>query len=431
MRLLGKIVLPLAVGLIAALAAVAARALFTLSMVDTALAAAAVFCCLMVLAIYAGQAISGHLMRKKLTAFSSYDKDIVRRLDQIERDHPGREQFARLDERLDGLEDTVLGQLAALSGTGGQLQGASSPGLTPVSGGSRNNGSDWAVDFDNENVVRLVTGKEDEKAALKNRRQMQREAAEALENGTLRIKLQPVIDLLTRQIAYVAAVPCLEISGEAQTTRELATRELIDLLDVHQKAQIDHFSVFELARVCRMLDEDGETAGIFYQFHCPEYEEGDHWQMLSRKLKSDRKLAERFVAVIAMEAMHERNGERLGNFFALAEQGISLAVAGVSGTKQTVRKLADQRFSYLLAPADTLLAYLPGSNRRAGDEIVPAATRSGSRIVATGITQRHQAAGLLDLDVPLGMGDLISPPRSIRLYARADEAPGAASDHTA
>ena len=75
--------------------------------------------------------------------------------------------------------------------------------------------------------------------------------------------------------------------------------------------------------------------------------------------------------------------------------------------------------------------YMPGSNRRAGDEIVPAATRVGSKLVATGITERHQAAGLLDLDVPLGMGDLISAPRNIRLYARADEATGSTSDHTA
>ena len=434
MRLLGKFVLPLAIALIATLAATAARAMFSLSVMDTAMAAAAAFCVLMVLAIYAGQSISGHLTRKRLTAFSSYDKDIVRRLDQIERDHPDRQQFDRLDERLDELEDTVLGQLAILSANTGQKTGTASGNLLEAADGnqennrqtSRDTNRDWAVDFENENVVRLVTGKEDKKAGKRNHQQRQREILDALEDGMLRIKLQPVIDLLTRKVAYVDAVVCLEINGEA-----LATRGLTDFLDSRQKAEIDHFAVFELARVCRMLDEDSESAGIFYRFHCPEYEDSDHWQTLSRKLKGDAKLAGRLIAVIAMDVVLGRSGERLTSFFALAEQGISFALAGVSGTKQTLRQLASQRFSHLLAPADSLLSYLPGSNRRAGDEIVPAATRAGSKLVATGITERHQAAGLLDLDVPFGMGDLISAPRNIRLYARADEATGSTSNHTA
>lgn len=430
MRLLGKFVLPLAIALIAALAATAARAMFTLSMMDTAMTAAAAFCVLMVLAIYAGQTISGHLTRKRLTAFSSYDKDIVRRLDQIERDHPDRQQFDRLDERLDELEDTMLGQLAVLSANTGRKTKAASGNLLEAVGESNKNNRDtnrdWAVDFENENVVRLVTGKDDAKAGKKNFQQRQREVLDAMENGTLHIKLQPVINLLTRKITYVDAVVCLEIGGEA-----LPTRELTDFLDSRQKAEIDHFAVFELARVCRMLDEDSETASIFYHFHCPEYEDGDHWQVLSRKLKGDAKLAGRLVAVIAMGAMLGRSGERLNEFFALAEQGISFALEGVSGTKQTLRQLSSQRFSHLLAPVDALLAYLPGSNRRAGDEIAPAAARAGCKLVATGITERHQATGLLDLDVPFGMGNLISPPRSIRLYARADEATGSTSDHTA
>ena len=422
MRLLGKTVLPLAIALIAALAAIAARALLNLPAVDTAMVAAAVFCCLMVLAIYAGQMISGHLMRKRLGAFSSYDSDIVRRLDQIERDHPDRQQFARLDERLDELEDTLLGQLAALSGAGSQKREDASSNPKQAAGSRR----DWALDFENENVVRLVTGKEDEKRAGKNRQQRRREVTEALEAGMLRIKLQPVINLLTRKIGYVEAVVCLEIKGEELTTRELAA-----FFDARQRAEIDHFAVFELARVCRMLDEDSETASIFYRFHCPECEDGDHWEVLSRKLKSDRKLAERFIAVIATETLNGRSSERLEPFFALAEQGTAFALAGVSGTKQTLRQLAGRRFGHLLAPADSLLAYLPGSNRRAGEEIVPAASRAGSTLVATDVSERHQATGLLDLDVPFGMGDLISPARSIRLYAKADEAAGKTSDHSA
>lgn len=425
MRMLGKIGLPLAIALIAAIAAIAARALFALSAVDTVMAAAAVFCCLMVLAIYSGQAISSHLIRKRLSAVSSFDSDIVRRLDQIERDHPDRAQFASMDERLDELEDKMLGQMAALSaGTSHPRQLAENPAGNAAKAAESNR--DWSLDFENENVVRLVTGKESDALADKNHKQYLQQVARSLDKGTLRIKLQPVIDLLSRKIAYVEAVPCVEIDG-----MEHATRSLLSSLDTRQKAEIDHFAVFELARVCRAMDEDSESAGIFYRFHCPEYEDSDHWQILSRKLKSDHKLAERFIAVIAVEAVNSKAEERLNPLFSLAELDISIALAGIGGTRKTLRHLAGRRYSHLLAPASALLSYLPGTNRRTGEEIVPGAARAGSTVIATDITERHQATGLLDLDVPFGTGDLISPPRSIRLYSRADEAAGKANDHSA
>ncbi|MCB1385133.1 MAG: EAL domain-containing protein [Nitratireductor sp.] len=407
MVLIGKFI---GVVLLAALGAGAGYGLADragLDLFDSALAAAAI--CAVVLSLAAcGIALVGNRrLRRDLAAYSAYEEEVVRKLDAVLAERDKLTGLSALDERVANLEAALLSlhserrpepPEAAAARTG--VFDAQTPPRQRDAGSK---------------VVRLITGRKeiaDGPSEERGRRETQRRIGRALSEEGIRIRLQPSVDLVSRKVRAVAASLWLNPgAGEA-----IAVDSVEALLDEAQKAQLDRFAVFELSRVVRMMEEDGQLVPVFYRFLLPGGGPDESWDAIAERLRGDRMLASHLIAITDIAAL-SRSGERhLLRLAELANHGVHLALGGIRRLQDIKQHSQKAGFHHGVVSADALLAYLPGSNRRYGEELLPALTRLGMEIVATGVNHRHQASGLLDLDVATAMGDLISKPRKIRLY---------------
>ena len=86
-----------------------------------------------------------------------------------------------------------------------------------------------------------------------------------------------------------------------------------------------------------------------------------------------------------------------------------------------------RQFDTFQMDVNNLLKYAIKEGVRVGDALVSQLNSFGCQFIITGVDKEHQATNLIDMDIRLAQGEIISKPRPLLLYANGNKA-GEVSD---
>lgn len=392
--LLKKMILPLAFGGLAAVTAFGWQQYSNFSNTITLVLGCAFFCILLALWNYGSLSWQSNQMRKKLAAIFGLEDDLLRRINDIETGQSNAEIIESLHNRIEALEETLASN-----------NNASIPAETYA---------DEVAKYDDDKIVMLQSNRAFtdrlQKKPIANKRSINQAVAKSLCENAVSIRLQPIVNLMTKEICAVEAFPYLLISQEW-----VPATDCLGALNDTQLCQLDRNIVHNLAKVSRKMDADVQAMPIYFTLVSLGAKKHETWQEITCMLKADAKLAAVLVPQIPLASYQALNEEKSARFLELKEYGLKPTITGCSGVEAVMNIATQKRITNFKIPVDELLKYTAREGERIADVLLPKLSKLGIEPIATHIEKAHQAANLIDLDVTLGQGDFISTARVIDL----------------
>lgn len=391
----------LLVPLLSALAAAGAwfglHSLMGIGMMQSSLAAAAVFCAFLVCANHFLLHRNLRRMNRTLHGLTGFETDLVSRLEVMERRQTTALDIENTERRLRGIER----QISALESSG------AAAGAGRIDAGANHSA---------ENVVELTQARRRRPTGAGETENL---TAYQLREGKLRIKLQPIVELPSRKTVALEAFAHVETENGEQ-----AAWPAKETLPKDDAAAHDLRVISELAHVVRRITELDQRMPIHFRL-APETVTAESFRQIVRLLKADRNLASSLVLGIVPESLPPAGGQIDRDLGEMTGHGVGLCAEAARTAEDAGQAIKSGRFAFLRMAAGDLLHYAVREGERIGDTLAPLAAARGVTIIANSLSANHQAAGLIDIDVGLAQGDLISPPREISLGNAAAEGDGA------
>jgi EAL domain-containing protein (putative c-di-GMP-specific phosphodiesterase class I) len=405
-----RLLLPLIFGTIAAGSAYGVKIWWAISDLQTGIVGSAVFCVLMVLWNHAAGVMFANRVRKRLASIVGFENDIIRRFEQLEKNlstsvetEMVRRRVAELETRFDGLTR--------------DRAGFPPNAIVPDFGNPVEYDDEKIVPFHGENR-RSITARDNKKAA---QAQLRQKCETAFAEGQLTIRLQPVINLMSR------AAVAVEAFGFYRTDEgEISAREVGALLGDHERAEIDLRILEELAGIVRTMEDESQNLPVHFGFSAVAFADDQVWDRIKSRLRADARLASGIVPQIEAGQLAKLDEAVRVRFHELVELGLAPCVSQCLGARNIIALIESGRFRHFKIPAAELLAYTDREGERVADLVLPKIADKGYALVVSDVEKSHQLASLIDLDVSSAQGNIISPPREIKIYK---DIPAASGDH--
>jgi len=401
-----RILIPLIFGAVAAAVAFAVKAYWGINDLQTAIVGSATFCILMVLWNYVAGLMFVDRVRKRLAAIVGFENDIMRRLEQIEKNLSTSVETEMVRRRVEMLEARLeAGQERGKPHIGAQL------------------GYLEAAEYDDEKVVPIHgDGRRLQSVRDKNRQsQVERKAKceHALAEGRLTVRLQPIINLMSQASVAVEAFGHFELPeggiGAAEVGSELGDAS---------SGKIDLMVLEALSAIVRSMDEEGQTLPVYFGLSFGAFGEDAVWEKIRTRLRADARLSSCVVPQISADVWDKLDEKSQARFLELMEFGLSPCISDCTGLERTIKLVEGKCFKHFKIPAAELLSYTDHEGERVADLLLPRIERRGHKLVVNRVEKSHQLSSLIDLDVYMAQGNIISPPREIKLYSAVPAASG-------
>ncbi|MGB7287460.1 MAG: EAL domain-containing protein [Salaquimonas sp.] len=393
--------IPLVIGAVAAGIAHGWQQYTDLSDFNTIVAGAALFCVFMALLNYFMLAYQTDQMKKRLAAIFGLEDNLLRRIQEIEIDQDNDALFTALTDRIHILETKA----ASLQ----KHKLAEDEALVDIS------------QYDDENVVRLqpnrAFGDRLPDPPAQNRRLNRAAITQSLDERAYSIKMQPVINLMNKQIVAVEAFAFVELKDGLEPVENIL-RGMSDT----QLCQFDLDMITALSKISRQMEEDRQSFPIHFTMVSLAVPRHETWSKIINRLKADTKLASIIVPYLPMAKYERLNDAQIARFMELKEYGFKPGLKDCSGV-DAILKIANRKSVIAFKiPVNELLEYTPVQGERRANVLLPKLARLGVEPIATDIEKAHHASNLIDLDISLGQGNFISPARAIKFGKYVEEA---------
>lgn len=337
-------------------------------------------------------------IKRRLAGFSGFEEDMIARMARLENNQANagdmerlQKRLTRTEMRLESLEHSRPGAAKASGPLTAESESAFSGGkIVALDTGIKRAGGDGAA-----GAAPIPPG----------------EIEKLLAGGRLSIRLQPIVELPRQTPVAVEVFGYLDGAKgmvAAAAALETAKRPI--------KAAYERQLIEEVARLIRYMESEEHILPAFCLVSSAVIQNKQEWERILQFLKSDPKLAGNLIPQISSADFAELETSARERFFMTREYGARPCLRGV-GTAEDILALIDVgEFDYLKVAAETLFRYGAAQGERVVDTLLARLDPARVTLVAEALEKPHQVADLIDLDITMAVGEVISPQRRVRLY---------------
>ncbi len=407
--IVSKVFLPLVAAGLATGISLLSRTFADITFFQSVLVGICAFCILMTLAVYAWLVRHVRSVNRQMNEFNTFENNILSRLQRMENGAGQTEK--NLTIRLDDLEESVK---ASVTGTATAQQN------TAIST-SRAEFDPTMASKDGNVVALNPTVKTMPSASANSDNDAKRKSKApsiqpSLSATVMSIRLQPILNLIDRDIIGLEAFAFFRFGDDL-----LDGRNFVDRLTNAQRTQYDLWVVQALSAVIREMHQDGQAIPIHYGLMSLSAPTDANWVKLTQTLRSDARLVENLVPVIAQKDFLTTAGNTMDKLLDLREAGLDCCLGSINDINGALEKETLKHFRQFKINAGTLLNYRADERERFADKLLPGLLKAEASIFVDEIREAFQASQLIDLDLVAGQGDYISKPKPIRLYKDIEE----------
>lgn len=361
----------------------------------------AVFCILMALWNHFHLSIQSRQLARKLKGIWEFEEELVQRIRKAELSGVSVELQNDLSDRLTVLE-TAEAKRNNLA--------------------KKSEAIDDFIGYEDEKVVLLqtkrtlserLTGKQSSKERKKDLK-----INESLSQHSITVRLQPIVNLVNKEISAVEAIGYVET-----TSGPRSSPELIDGLSTQQLCEFDQLFIQILAQVARKMQNDGQSMPIYFTLHSAKVGNHETWPEIIAMLRADTHLTKVLYPQVPISIFSRLGSHKIERFLELKEYGLRPCVSNCADLNEILTVANQKRVNHFKVPVQELLKYTSKEGERVADVLLPKLRDLKIIPIATDIKKAHEAANLIDLDIILGQGDFISPERDIDLGKAKNRTP--------
>lgn len=197
----------------------------------------------------------------------------------------------------------------------------------------------------------------------------------------------------------------------------------------HQPA-FDRDAAVRAIRVAQVLEQRGREGGVLIETGAPFLASARDTEDFAGLLADEPALARRLVLAVPQAVLRGAGAGELDLLGRMVRLGLRLAITELEDLRIDPLALSERGFRFVRIDAARLLN--AAASPDLDSEVVPAdfaalLARRGLSIIASGVETEATVAELIDLNVQLAQGGLISAPRPFRIEAERP-APGLAGE---
>lgn len=233
--------------------------------------------------------------------------------------------------------------------------------------------------------------------------------SKALSEGRVEIHLQPVVSLPQRRTMGYAAMVRLRLDEDTL----LLPEQFQPVVEARGFGPtLDALALTRALAIARHLGLKGGETFVSCAFSAETWRSPKALATLSRILEKYAEHAGRLVLDLPQTLFRTLEPSCLGLIGAMSANGVRFALDQLVDLRLDPVALSDRGVRFVKAPADLLSA-------ETGHDIAPAdlgalLARASIALVAADVADDQTAAAMIELGVPLGQGQVFSPPRPVK-----------------
>jgi len=243
---------------------------------------------------------------------------------------------------------------------------------------------------------------------------------EALAENRVDLYLQPVVALPQRKTVFYESFTRLrDESGRVlMPTEYLSVAEPGGLVTA-----IDNLLLFRCVQIVRRLAKQDRRIGIFCNISMSSLGDDEFFPQFRELLAANRDLSNALIFEIGQAAFDTRGPVENRNMGRLADLGFRFSIDKVTDLDFDLQDFARADVSFVKVGAQMLLDELVELEGRlvlrampdlAAEDFASLTRRYGMQLVAEKVENERQVVDILELNIPLGQGNLFGEPRAIR-----------------
>ena len=234
-----------------------------------------------------------------------------------------------------------------------------------------------------------------------------------LDEKSLNMHLQPIIELPSRRPAYLDAFMRLN-SADGEFVDQSEFRKLADAAGL--MPAIDKKIVFSAVRMVRKLNLLKKKAGVFCPISPTSLGDAHNFREIFSFLQANASLRSSLVIEITQRELSGLNQEQHNRLSNLSDMDVGLSLSNVQDLNLDAEHLARCGFKFVKVPTSILLhAGLQDANK--GIEpanLAEVLEVEGIKLIATEVERDRDAVNLIDMELGLAQGLLFAPPRPVK-----------------
>jgi cyclic-di-GMP phosphodiesterase TipF (flagellum assembly factor) len=246
------------------------------------------------------------------------------------------------------------------------------------------------------------------------------EVREALAENRVDLYLQPVVSLPQRRTVFYESYTRLrDESGRVMMPAEyLPCAEPEGLVSA-----IDNLLLFRCVQIVRRLAKQDRRIGIFCNISMSSLGDDQFFPQFIELLAANRDLSNALIFEVGQAAFDARGPVEARNMGRLADLGFRFSIDKITNLDFDLQDFARADVSFVKVGAQMLLEQLVELDGRlvlrampdlAAEDFAALTRRYGMQLIAEKVENERQVVDILELNIPLGQGNLFGEPRAIR-----------------
>ncbi|MEP0941446.1 MAG: EAL domain-containing protein [Rhizobiaceae bacterium] len=234
-----------------------------------------------------------------------------------------------------------------------------------------------------------------------------------LNEKSLNMHLQPIIELPSRRPAYFDAFMRLN-SADGEFVDQSEFRKLAEAAGL--MPTIDKKIVFSAVRMVRKLNLLKKKAGVFCPISPVSLGNAHNFREIFSFLQANASLRGSLVIEITQRELAGLSQDQHNRLSNLSDMDIALSLNNVQDLNLDAEHLARCGFKFVKVPASILLHANLQDNQKGiePESLAEILEVEGIRLIATEVERDRDAVNLIDMELPLAQGLLFAPPRPVK-----------------
>jgi cyclic-di-GMP phosphodiesterase TipF (flagellum assembly factor) len=243
---------------------------------------------------------------------------------------------------------------------------------------------------------------------------------EALAENRVDLYLQPVVALPQRKTVFYESFTRLrdETGRVMMPTEYLSVAEPGGLVTA-----IDNLLLFRCVQIVRRLAKQDRRIGIFCNISMSSLGDDQFFPQFIELLAANRDLSNALIFEVGQAAFDARGPVEARNMGRLADLGFRFSIDKITDLDFDLQDFARADVSFVKVGAQMLLEQLVELDGRlvlrampdlAAEDFAALTRRYGMQLIAEKVENERQVVDILELNIPLGQGNLFGEPRAIR-----------------
>ncbi len=373
-------------------------------LLELAMVASAAFSVALVLANHITQWVTSSKISKLHEGVRGYERDIRKRIETVSGTAAKLSDLEELAARLDALE--INAKLASdqrcepnariLLDTSAE-SGEFSDSIRHASAGGPN-----VIPLDP--AKRAATQLTDDNSVSR----LPRNFSGLIDNGQLKMYLQPLVTLPERTVPGYEAFARLELDED---TIIPASEFLPKAVSTKVIGAIDREILEQAIVLLRSLRRKKQNAEVFWNISPATLQSKSAFALIKETLAANTALGPFLVAEISQNDFAEFGKKQQSRLSAIRELGFKLSLDQCTSLESAEWIAASGMFSYIKVPVSTLEQYAETETENIGGQLTSLFHETDIRLIATHVEHENQVMQLIDNDIGLAQGNLFSVPR--------------------